>query len=308
MRINRRSLATLITVVAGAAAAPASACITVGAYQDDPAQSWHALTKSTGPGLTAISAYLTAGQPLAQDLITTANRYHAKLVVTWQPDAGHDGANQPKYRLKDVAKGRYDKSLKALVAQLTHVRKGAVLRPMPEMNTPWYAWSGPVNRNSPAQYVAAWKRVRHAVRAAHGGSHVALLWGPYVQSIPATGANQLGNYVPGAGQVDLVGVSGYNFGASGGLSWTDPGALFSTAYSLIEAMAAKPFWIAETGSTATGGDKAGWIRTLASLRLGSMPRLAGVIWYDVRDPDGDFRLSGRAVTTAFRTLLKGACR
>jgi hypothetical protein len=308
MRINRRSIAALVTLAAGAAAVPASACITVGVYQDDPAQSWHTLTKSTGRGVTAISTYLTAGQPLAQDLIATANQSHAKLVVTWQPDSGRDGAKQPKYRLKAVAQGRNDKSLKALVAQLSQVHKGAVLRPMPEMNTPWYAWSGTVNENTPAQYVAAWRRVRHAVRAAHGGSRIALLWAPYAQSIPTTGANQLGNYFPGAAQVDLVGVSAYNFGAAGGLSWTDPGALFSSAYALIEAMAAKPFWIAETGSTATGGDKAAWIRTLGSLRVGSMPRLAGVVWYDVRDPDGDFRLGGAAVTSAFRTLLKGACR
>jgi hypothetical protein len=308
MRINRRSIATLVALIAGAAAAPASACITVGVYQDDPVQSWHALTKSTGSGLSAISTYLTAGRPLAQDLITTANRYHAKLVVTWDPDGGNDGANQPKYRLKPIAKGRYDQSLKALVAQLAHVRRGAVLRPMPEMNTPWYAWSGTANGNTPAQYVAAWRRVRKAVRAARGGSRIALLWAPYAQSIPTTGANQLGNYFPGADQVDLVGVSGYNFGATGGLSWTDPGTLFSSAYSLIEAIAPKPFWIAETGSTSVGGDKAGWIQTLATLRLGSMPRLAGVVWYDVRDPDGDFRLNGAGIAHAFRTLLKGACR
>jgi mannan endo-1,4-beta-mannosidase len=308
MRINRLSLAMLVILAAGCAAAQASACITVGVYQDDPAQSWHALTKSTGPGVSAISTYITAGQALAPDLIATANRYHDKLVVTWLPDGGRDGANQPKFRLKSVAEGRYDKSLKALVAQLHQVRKGAVLRPMPEMNTPWYAWSGAANGNTPAQYVAAWRRVRHAVRAARGGSHVPLLWAPYAQSIPTTGANQLGNYFPGASQVDLVGVSAYNFGAAGGLSWTDPGALFSSAYALIEAMAAKPFWIAETGSTASGGDKAAWIRTLGTLRLGSMPRLAGVVWYDIRDSDGDFRLGAGAVTSAFRALLKGACR
>ena len=292
-----------------AAAAPASAaCITVGVYQDNPTGSLPALVRSSGPGVTAISAYLTAGQPLAAQLITTANRYHARLVVTWAPDGGGDGANQPKYRLTSVSRGRYDKSLGALVAQLRKVRRGAVLRPMPEMNTPWYAWSGTANGNTPAQYLTAWRHVRAVVRRARGGSRIALLWAPYAESIPATGANQIGDYFPGASQVDLVGASGYNFGATASLSWTDPGALFGSAYATIEAMAAKPFWIAETGSTSRGGDKATWIRSLAVLGASSMPRLSGVLWYDVADPNGDFRLTGGPVLGAFRSLLKEACR
>ena len=70
----------------------------------------------------------------------------------------------------------------------------------------------------------------------------------------------------------------------------------------------KPFWLAETGSGANGGDKAGWIRTLATMQSTTMPNLAGVLWYDVKDPFGDFRLKGSAVTSAFGALLKGACR
>jgi hypothetical protein len=308
MRITRLLVPTAALAATAVAAAPAAACITVGVYQDNPIKSLPALKKSTGPGVTAISTYLTAGQPLQAQLITAANRNHGRLVVTWQPDSGSDGANQSKYRLTAITKGRYDASLKALVAQLAKVKKGAVLRPMPEMNTPWYAWSGTVNGNSAAGYLAAWKHVRKVVKRAPHGGKVALLWAPYAQSIPNTGTNQLGNYFPGASQVDLVGVSGYNFGARASLTWTDPGTLFSAAYATIEAMAAKPFWIAETGSTATGGDKAGWIRSLASLPATSMPKLAGVLWYDIADPNGDFTIRGSSVTSAFRTLLKEACR
>jgi hypothetical protein len=306
MRITRLLVPTAI--IAAGAAAPASACITVGIYQDNPVRSLPALKRSAGPGISAISTYLTAGQPLSAQLITAANRFHARLVVTWQPDGGHDGANQPKYRLTAITKGRYDASLRALVGQLASVRKGAVLRPMPEMNTPWYAWSGAVNGNSPAQYIAAWRHVRSVVKRARHGGRVALLWAPYAQNIPDTGSNQIGSYFPGASQVDLVGVSGYNFGATASLVWSDPGTLFASAYATIEAMAAKPFWIAETGSTATGGDKAGWIRSLASLPATSMPKLAGVLWYDIADPNGDFTLRGASVISAFRTLLKEACR
>jgi hypothetical protein len=299
---------TIISLLALAPASSASACITVGVYQDNPARSLPALTKQAGPGVSAISTYLTAGQPLAQSLIATANRNHASLIVTWQPDGGRDGATQRRYRLRDVANGRYDRSLRVLAHQLRGVRKGAVLRPMPEMNTPWYAWSGTVNGNTPAEFAAAWRHVRQAVRSAPGGRHIELLWSPYARSIPDTSANRLSAYFPGASQVDLVGASAYNFGAVAPLQWSDPGALFAAAYATIESLAAKPFWLAETGSTGAGGDKAGWILSMATLRATAMPKLAGIVWYDVKDPYGDFRLQGASVMRAFRKFLTEACR
>ena len=125
---------------------------------------------------------------------------------------------------------------------------------------------------------------------------------------PTTGANAIANYFPGRSQVDLVGADGYNFGDRGGLTWTDPGTIFSPAYKQIEALADKPFWIAETGSTADGGDKAGWILSLSTLQSTSMPKLAGLVWYDVDDPLGDFRLRGRTVMSAFRDLVEEGCR
>jgi hypothetical protein len=299
----------LIAAAAALCLAPAAqACISVGVYQDNPSASFGRLAHASGPGLSVISTYLTAGRQLSPSLIQSANRDHASLLVTWDPDAGSDGANQPHYRLRDVTAGRYDRSLRALVAQLAQVHRGAVLRPMPEMNTPWYAWSGTVNGNSPSQDIAAWRRVRRAVRSAPAGHRIKLLWAPYAQSIPGTSANGVRAYFPGAAQVDLVGASAYNFGNAPPLQWTDPGTLFTSAYQSIESLAAKPFWLAETGSTAIGGDQAGWIDTLATLQQSGMPKLAGIVWYDVADPTGDFRLTGTLVMQAFRSLLKEGCR
>jgi hypothetical protein len=307
MRIKLHLCATVaLALLVGAPIS--SACVTVGLYEDSPA-SVAPLQRTLGPGITAISTYLTAGKSLDPALVKTANRDRAMLVITWDPDNGSDGATQPGYRLSAVTAGRYDKSLRALVGALRAVKRGAVLRPMPEMNTPWYAWSGLVNGNTPAEYVAAWKRVRQVIHAAPGGARVRLLWAPYASSVPDTASNALKGYFPGASQVDLVGASGYNFGARSGLQWTEPGALFSSAYQAIEALAPKPFWLSETGSTGTGGDQAGWINALATLQATAMPRLAGMLWYDVSDPTGDFQLRSPATVKAFRVLLAAeACR
>jgi len=309
MRLVRWACIAVLASLALASAASAASCVKVGIYADNPTATLKTLRKHVGSRVSVVSTYLTAGKLLTPSLVKAVNQAHAGLLVTWQPDAGRDGAKQPKYKLSAIAKGRYDSSLKALVRQLKGIHKGAILRPMPEMNTPYFPWSGLANANKPGDYVKAWKRVRSAFKKGHPGSKVKLLWSPYARSIPNNGPNAIKSYFPGASQVDLVGASGYNFGTTGGLQWADPGAIFTSAYNTIEQLAKnKPFWLSETGSTAKGGDEGSWIRTLATLHTTSMPKLAGVVWYDVKDPHGDFRIQGSTVTTAFKTLLKGACR
>jgi hypothetical protein len=302
------TLATAIATVAAGNSLAAARCVRVGVYADNAAQALLALRGSAGSGVTVISAYLTAGKPLPPSLITTANADRAELLVTWEPDDGSNGAEQPAHRLSAVTGGRYDASLRALVAQLREVRAGTILRAMPEMNTPWHAWSGMVNHNSPSGFIRAWKHVRRVIRSVPDGSRIRMLWAPYAWSTPDDDANSIARYFPGRSQVDLVGTDGYNFGNRGGLTWSDPGTIFSPAYKQIESLADKPFWIAETGSTADGGDKAGWILSLSTLQATSMPKLAGLVWYDVDDPLGDFRLQGRTVMSAFRDLVQDGCR
>jgi hypothetical protein len=294
-------------VAALAIAAPAgAACIKLGVYQDNVAKTLTPLSKAVGPGLKTVSVYVTAGTGLDPKLVTLANDQKLTLLVSWMPDKGKDGTAGSKYSLSAVAKGSFDQGLRALGAQLLTLRKSPIVRPMPEPNTPWYAWSGSAKGNSAATYVKAWKHVRSVLLKAD--PKVRLLWAPYARSVPDTPQNTIASYFPGAKYVDLVGASAANFGTAKGLAWSTPSELFSTAYSTIEGLAKKPFWIAETGSTATGGDQRGWIQSLGSLRS-TMPQLTGVVWFDVKDPSGDFRVRATpASTSAFKGLLKGACK
>ena len=294
-------------VAALAIATPAgAACIKLGVYQDNVAKTLTPLSKAVGPGLKTVSVYVTAGTGLDPKLVTLANEQKLTLLVSWMPDKGKDGTAGSKYSLPAVAKGSFDQGLRALGTQLRTLKKSPIVRPMPEPNTPWYAWSGTAKGNSAVTYVKAWKHVRSVLLKAD--PKLRLLWAPYARSVPDTPQNTIASYFPGARYVDLVGASAANFGTAKGLAWSTPTELFSTAYSTIEGLAKKPFWIAETGSTATGGDQRGWIQSLGSLRS-TMPQLTGVVWFDVKDPSGDFRVRATpASTSAFKGLLKGACK
>jgi hypothetical protein len=296
------ALATALVLSAPAGAA----CIKLGVYQDNVAKTLVPLSKAVGPGIKTASVYVTAGTGLDPKLVTLANKRRVTLIISWMPDKGKDGGAGKKYSLSAVAKGNFDAGLRALGAQLRTLKKSPIVRPMPEPNTPWYAWSSGVAGNTPAQYVKAWKHVRSVLRKAD--PKVKLLWAPYARSVPDTPQNTIASYFPGAKNVDLVGASAANFGTTKGLAWSSPADLFATAYTTIEGLAKKPFWIAETGSTTKGGDQRGWIQSLGTLRK-SMPKLTGVVWFDVKDPSGDFRLRATpAATSAFKGLLKGACK
>lgn len=279
-------------------------CFQFGVYRDDPVRSFPALQRSLGAGVTTISTYVTSGTALDPKLGALARTRKLRLLVTWMPDGGSARVRQPKLALRRIASGALDDDLRALAREMKAAGVPVLFRPMPEPNTPWYPWSGQVNGNTPARYVAAWKHVRRVVRPI-AGKRVQFLWSPYSRSIPDADANALGLYFPGRAQVDAVGASGYNFGTVGDLTWTDPRPLFSTTYREIQALAAKPFWIAETGSTGAGGNRAAWVAGLRSLRA-EMPNLRGVIWFDVKERTGDFRLRGAALPAA-RALFKGRC-
>lgn len=281
----------------------ASAATEVGVYQDNPVRTLPAFVKTVGAP-RVLSVYVTGGERLDPAVVALAKKRRLRLMVSWMPDAGRPGRGNARVGIRGVNAGRYDTSLRELTVQIRGLRPAPLLRPMPEMNTPWYAWSGSVRGNTPAAYIRAWVRVRKIVRAT-GRGKVRLMWAPYSRSIPDRSTNAIALWFPGVDRVDAVGVSGYNFGEQGSLAWTGPRALFADAYRQIKPLAPDaPFWIAETASASRGGDAATWIRELSTLPA-AFPGLAGIVWFDVKEPNGDFRITAnRNRVAAFRELVR----
>jgi mannan endo-1,4-beta-mannosidase len=306
--VNRttRSLCLALGALA-LGAAPAIACVKVGVYQDQPAKTLPPLQKSAGTNVKTVSTYVTVGRALDPKLVELARTKGVRLLISWLPDKGADSPKAPGYRLSAIALGTFDPELRRLGAEIKSLPHGATVRPMPDPNTPWYAWSGTANGNRPGDYVRAWKHVRSVLQRA-AGAKVKLMWSVYARSVPDTKQNALAVYFPGAKQVDVVGADAYNFGTAQGLTWTAPADLFVPAYATIQKLAKKPFWISETGSTSRGGDEGAWIGALGQLGK-TMPKLAGVVWYDVKDATGDFRVPRKgAAAAAFKAFVRGSCK
>ncbi len=225
----------------------------------------------------------------------------AVTLVTWEPWIWGQGINQPAYSLARIAAGDFDGYIAQWGSALASWGKPVYLRFAHEMNGNWYPWSEQTNGNLPGDYAKAWRHV-HDVVTATGASNVRWVWSP---NVPYYGSTPLTGVFPGADDVDIVALDGYNWGTSASWSsWIAPADLFDPGLAQLRQLApGKPILIAETASAETGGSKPQWITELVA-HLASQPDITGFLWFDY-NKETDWRIdSTQASADAMTAALK----
>nr|WP_233549097.1 glycosyl hydrolase [Clavibacter lycopersici] len=217
----------------------------------------------------------------------------ADSLITWEPWKGGAGVDQPAYANARIVAGDHDAYIRSWGADLAKYGGTVYLRLGHEMNGNWYPWSDGVNGNAPGSYVAAWKHV-HDLVVAQGATNVKWVWSP---NVPYPGSTDLASLYPGADQVDVVALDGYNWGAVAGQRWTSPADLFGPGIAQLRTVApGKPLVIGEVASSETGGSKADWNRDLVAY-LQAQPDVLGFVWFDFRKEE-DWRIDSSAASAA----------
>ena len=121
-------------------------------YQDRPATSFPRLQTAVGPGVTTLSVYVGARELVDPRVIALAR---AGTCCWWSPGSRTTARRRSSGSPTGATTGRCGR----LVRQIRGLEPKAILRPMPEPNTPWYAWSGEVSNQGAARYVRAWRHV-----------------------------------------------------------------------------------------------------------------------------------------------------
>lgn len=156
-----------------------------------------------------------------------------------------------------------------------------MLRPMHEMNGTWYPWSGTTNGNSPAAFVAAWRRI-HDIFKREGATNVTWVWSVNALSVPTTRANRYAAFYPGDAYVDWTAISGFNGAASAnGPGWQTYDSVYAAPVAYLTSLK-KPICVAEIGTLGSGPDRAAWIAD-AYARIESTPRVKAVVYFDSRE-------------------------
>lgn len=251
------------------------------------------------PSLVSIFKDFKQAPPL-QELDVTAGM-GAIPVLTWEPWDWDRTVDQPEYALSKIARGDFDPYLREWGSALGAWGRPVILRFAHEMNGNWYPWGELVNGNRGGEYVAAWRHVHQVVSEATKASNVQWAWTPNENY---DGGQDLSLLYPGAEFVDIVGIDGYNWGASQPWSiWRDPQRIFSQPLAALRKLApGKPIIVGETSSVNVGGSRASWLAALVQY-LGTQPDVTGFVLFDeLQEVDWRVSTDPQALTSLRQAL------
>lgn len=177
--------------------------------------------------------------------------------------------------LRKIANGAYDTALTQWATEAAAWGNPFLLRFDFEMNGQWFQWgTRPLNRNTPASFVAAWRHV-HRLFTRSGATNVLWVWCPNID--PYHEMTSLSRLYPGNSYVDYTCLDGYNFGKP----WTSFTKLYARSYKQIRQIApSKPMILGEVASTGHRGSKAHWIRDMFKALGTRFRHIHGFLWWD----------------------------
>jgi hypothetical protein len=187
--------------------------------------------------------------------VYVAKRRDQTLMLSW---AGTD--------TKEVAAGKHDGIVRLRARDLAALRVPVLLRWRWEMNRPNLADTV----HSPADYIAAWKRVR-AIFHEEGADNVDLVWCPLSTNFAGTDAPA---YYPGDDEVDWICVDAYT---------DDPRQDWSAEVEPFLAWAAahdKPVMVGEFGTQpGPPGQRRRWLAEVATV-VRQHPQVKAIVYFD----------------------------
>jgi hypothetical protein len=207
-------------------------------------------------------------------------------------------------RIASVARGDHDHAIRVLAAQLrSWLAQGGgrslILAPFPEMNTNWVPYG-----MDPYGSREAFRRLRRIFQS-EGLNETQVRWA-FAPNNRSTSPYRLTDYYPGDAYVDLIGISAFNFGPAIQGRWlTAAETIGGTLDELRSFVPHKPYLIAQTGTSSSGGDKNAWVRNLFALAAAD-PNVVGLIYFNF-DKETDWPVwDGRSGSLGWQEGLQAA--
>ena len=204
-------------------------------------------------------------------------------LIWWTPV---DPANQnsPTYaRHKNITRGDHDAYIRDYARDVKAFGDEVLIRFAHEVNSNFFPWSASKHDNSAGTFKNMWRHV-HGIFEDEGVTNAKWIWS-LAKEICSGGCNPFTVYYPGNAYVDVMGFTGYNWGAA--RNWASMWKTYKRPMINLMEISNKPIIAAETGSNRLGGDKPAWIRDGFREVYDAWPQLRGIVWTDV-----DLRASG----------------
>ena len=221
----------------------------------------------------------------------------ADPIVTWEPWCWTDDRSPAV--MQALLSGALDDYVSRWAAEIRDWGSMAYIRFAHEFNGDRYPWT-PAGGTSATAYVQAWRRL-YDIFSVQQVENVTWVWAPTV-----VGSGALPDWYPGDEYVDVLGIDGYNWGASlPWCQWIDPEDLFGTMLDQLRIVCSdKPILVTEVGCAESGGRKADWIVRMVDF-LSHQHDVMGFVWFE-HDRETDWRItstpeSAAAMASALRS-------
>ena len=267
--------------------------VLLGAYDSALPQAFDGvveLERTIGTTLPLVHVYTAWGdgpeQRFPLQLATAICDTGSVPVITWEPWlTDFENKGHPLLPLRDardrhgmaaVARGDYDFYVDMWAADAARFGRPLFLRFAHEMNDPYrYPW-GPQN-NTNQEHIAAWRHVRERFERA-GARNVIWTWSPHVAYA------YWDAYYPGSQYVDWVATGALNYGSVGQRwsQWWTFHDIFGSKYRQLASFG-KPIMVAEFGSLAVGGDRAGWYRDALTDFPKKYPAVKALLFFQAKN-------------------------
>jgi hypothetical protein len=274
---------------------PPSKAILFGAYvkgdSSFDAQAINQLEDDLDHTLDIVQWFSNFDDPWEPSLVQQAVGHGHIPMITWQPN---------DYSLDDLLSGTKDTYIRAWARGAKSFSGQVYVRLMPEMNGDWVSWSG-----DPEKFKATWKYIVNIFRE-EGATNVKWIWAPNCMDGPREDPNYfMEKYYPGINYVDVIGLSGFNWGNVEKIHiWRSHEEVFTDAYTRLNKISDHKFWLVETASAEDSKDpnrKAKWIKDMFTSQ--AFPKLEGIIWFN-ENKEHDWRAqSSEPTLNAFREIL-----
>lgn len=216
--------------------------------------------------------------------------------LTWEPMYFKDG-DEHAISARAILSGEYDAYISSFARHAARWNKRMIIRFAHEMNLARYHWGGTAEEygpDSPGLYKQMFRYVVKRFRE-YGANNVLWAFNPNAESVPQEAWNNIAAYYPGCDFVDLLGIDGYNWGATQNIQqhgwnsrWQTFEQIFGAAHSELRALDdSKPLFIFETSSVCAGGEQSLWLAD--ALETSRDWNIDGMVWFHA-DKENDWRL------------------
>ncbi len=212
------------------------------------------------------------------------------MQISYQYTLNNNGDKTFTNPMLDIYRGEGDEVLTAFAEGAAEFGQPFFFRLNNEMNTDWTSYCGMANMLDRDIFIDTWIRLYDIFTETGANQYAMWIFNGFDNSYPPYNWCDYRCYMPQANYIDLIGLTGYNFGTAAEGTWKSFQTIYDKIYTeYSQHFADWPWIISEFGcESAEDASKAEWITEMFDhLATNPYPQLKVAIWFNCSDYDAE---------------------